>query len=44
MKMILINPASLNFKKIKKALSILYYYPSTWLAKQKLQHLDTTAV
>jgi radical SAM superfamily enzyme YgiQ (UPF0313 family) len=38
------KPATMTFNKIKKALSILYYYPSTWLAKQKLQHLDTTAV
>jgi radical SAM superfamily enzyme YgiQ (UPF0313 family) len=44
MKMIFIKPASISFKKIKKAFSLLYYYPSTWLAKQKLQHLDTTAV
>ena len=50
MKMILAKPASFNFKKIKKALSLLYYYPSAWFAKQKLftesrgQHFDTTAI
>jgi radical SAM superfamily enzyme YgiQ (UPF0313 family) len=38
------KPASVSFQKIKKALSLLYYYPSAWLAKQKLQHLDTTAL
>jgi radical SAM superfamily enzyme YgiQ (UPF0313 family) len=35
------KPASVTFRKIKKALSLCYYYPSAWLAKQKLQHLDT---
>jgi radical SAM superfamily enzyme YgiQ (UPF0313 family) len=41
MKKIFIRPASMNFKKIKKAFSILYYYPSAWFAKQKLNQLDT---
>jgi hypothetical protein len=44
MKTIFANPASFSFKKIKKALSILYYYPSAWFAKQKLQHFDTPAI
>jgi anaerobic magnesium-protoporphyrin IX monomethyl ester cyclase len=35
------KPASLTFRKIKKAMSLCYYYPSAWMAKQKLQHLDT---
>jgi anaerobic magnesium-protoporphyrin IX monomethyl ester cyclase len=35
------KPASLSFRKIKKALSLCYYYPSAWMAKQKLQDLDT---
>src|SRR5258705_4673035 len=41
MKKIFIRPASMNFKKIKKAFSILYYYPSAWFAKQKLNQFDT---
>jgi radical SAM superfamily enzyme YgiQ (UPF0313 family) len=43
-KMILTKPASFSFKKIKKALSVLYYYPSAWFAKQKLQHFDQAAL
>ncbi len=44
MKTIFVKPASISFNKIKKALSLLYYYPSTWFAKQKLQHLDTCGI
>jgi hypothetical protein len=36
------HPATITLRKIKKAFSLLYYYPSAWMAKQKLQHLDTT--
>jgi radical SAM superfamily enzyme YgiQ (UPF0313 family) len=34
------TPATLSLKKIKKGLSILYYYPATWVEKQRLQQLD----
>lgn len=37
------KPASLTFKKLKKGLSVLYYYPATWLEKQRLRHLDHTS-
>ena len=37
------KPASVTLKKLKKSLSVLYYYPATWLEKQRLQHLDPTA-
>jgi len=40
-KTIMVKPASISLKKFRKALSILYYYPSAWLAKHKLHHLDT---
>jgi anaerobic magnesium-protoporphyrin IX monomethyl ester cyclase len=55
MKAIFSKPASFSFKKIRKAISLLYYYPSAWFAKQKLftesrpydtvigQRLDTAA-
>jgi anaerobic magnesium-protoporphyrin IX monomethyl ester cyclase len=42
MKSILGKPASFSFHKLKKALSLFYYYPSSWVAKQKLKHLDTS--
>jgi anaerobic magnesium-protoporphyrin IX monomethyl ester cyclase len=35
------QPAAIRFSRIKKALSILYYSPAAWLAKQKLQQLET---
>jgi radical SAM superfamily enzyme YgiQ (UPF0313 family) len=38
------QPASLNIRKLKKALSLCYYYPSAWLARQKLQRFDTAAL
>ena len=44
MKTIFVKPASISFYKLKKMLSLVYYYPSAWLAKQKLQHLDTTGI
>ncbi len=43
-KTIFARPASFSFKKIRKALSLLYYYPSAWFAKQKLQHFDPAAL
>ena len=38
LKTLFVKPASISFYKIKKALSLLYYYPAAWFAKQKLQH------
>ncbi len=35
------QPLSIQFGKIKKALSIFYYSPGAWLAKLKLQQLET---
>ncbi len=37
------QPAALRFSKIKKAVSLLYYSPTAWIAKQKLQQLETPA-
>jgi anaerobic magnesium-protoporphyrin IX monomethyl ester cyclase len=39
---LLIKPASLSFYKIKKAISLIYYTPATWLARQKLIALEKT--
>lgn len=36
------KPASLSLKKLKKSISILYYYPAAWLEKQRLQQLDSS--
>src|SRR5258706_15075334 len=41
-KNLLLKPASLNFCKIKKAVSLVYYTPSAWLARQKLNALERT--
>jgi radical SAM superfamily enzyme YgiQ (UPF0313 family) len=41
-KNILLKPASLSFHKIKKAVSLIYYTPSAWLARQKLTALERT--
>jgi radical SAM superfamily enzyme YgiQ (UPF0313 family) len=41
-KNILLKPASLSFHKIKKAVSVIYYTPSAWLARQKLNALERT--
>jgi len=41
-KNILIKPASLNFYKLKKALSFLYYTPAVWFARHKLNELEKT--
>ena len=40
---LLLKPAGLSFAKIKKAISLLYYSPSAWIAKHKLQQLETAA-
>lgn len=37
------RPAALRFSRIKKAVSLLYYSPTAWIAKQKLQQLETPA-
>ncbi len=39
-KNLLLKPASLSFYKIKKAVSLIYYTPSAWLARQKLNALE----
>jgi hypothetical protein len=39
-----VKPASFSFGKLKKALSLIYYFPAAWLAKQKLRHLDNPTV
>ncbi|MES1226077.1 MAG: radical SAM protein, partial [Bacteroidota bacterium] len=39
---IFIKPASLSFYKIKKAISLFYYTPAAWLARQKLNELEKT--
>ncbi|MEO7984468.1 MAG: hypothetical protein ABI688_10340 [Bacteroidota bacterium] len=50
MKRIAGKPASVSFRMVKRALSLFYYYPSAWMAKQKLftesrgQHLDSAAL
>ena len=36
------RPASLSFHSLRKAISLAYYYPATWLEKKRLQKLDTT--
>ncbi len=37
------RPTSLRFTKMKKAVSLLYYSPTAWIAKQKLQQLEIPA-
>jgi radical SAM superfamily enzyme YgiQ (UPF0313 family) len=41
-KNLLLKPASLSFYKIKKAVSLIYYTPAEWLARQKLKQLEQT--
>lgn len=36
------HPATFRFSKIKKAVSLFYYSPSAWIARQKLQQMETT--
>ncbi len=33
-----------KFSRLKKALSLFYYTPSAWIARQKLQHLENPAL
>ena len=35
------QPDGFGFKQVKKALSYFYYLPTAWMAKQKLQQLET---
>ena len=35
------KPAAMGLSTIKKALSLLYYSPSAWIAKHKLERLET---
>ncbi len=37
---IMMKPASAGFRQMKKALSLLYYSPSAWLARQRLHQLE----
>jgi anaerobic magnesium-protoporphyrin IX monomethyl ester cyclase len=37
----LLAKPSVHFSKIKKAISLLYYSPLAWMAKQKLQQLES---
>ena len=37
---ILTQPARASFQKIKKALSLVYYVPASWLAGLRLKKLD----
>jgi radical SAM superfamily enzyme YgiQ (UPF0313 family) len=41
-KNLVLKPASLSFYKIKKAVSLIYYTPSAWFARQKLNTLERT--
>jgi cell fate (sporulation/competence/biofilm development) regulator YmcA (YheA/YmcA/DUF963 family) len=34
------NPAAVSFRKLKKAASVLYYLPASFIARQKLQLLE----
>jgi len=40
LKTLIKNPGTVNFKKLKKAVSILYYLPASFLAGQKLHMLE----
>ena len=41
-KNLLLKPASFNFYKIKKSISLIYYTPAAWLARQKLNKFEKT--
>ena len=41
-KNLIVKPASTKLSQVKKAISLLYYSPSTWMAKQKLQQLENS--
>ncbi len=43
-RLILTKPAATGFRRVKKAISLLYYTPATWLAKQKLKNLENPAI
>lgn len=42
-KHLLRKPAAIKFHKFKKAISLFYYSPAAWIAKQKLQQLEAPA-
>jgi radical SAM superfamily enzyme YgiQ (UPF0313 family) len=39
-KNLFLQPASLNFTRIKKAVSLLYYTPAAWLARERLTEME----
>jgi radical SAM superfamily enzyme YgiQ (UPF0313 family) len=43
LKNVITRPASVSVSKIKKAVSLLYYLPSAWMARQKLQQFESTS-
>jgi anaerobic magnesium-protoporphyrin IX monomethyl ester cyclase len=43
LKTMMLKPASIRFNQLKRALSYLYYSPAAWIARQKLQQLETPA-
>jgi anaerobic magnesium-protoporphyrin IX monomethyl ester cyclase len=42
-KNLLIKPATINFARVKKALSLVYYTPSAWLARLKLREMENSS-
>jgi anaerobic magnesium-protoporphyrin IX monomethyl ester cyclase len=40
-RLLFVKPSSLRFSNIKKAISLLYYSPAAWMARQKLQRLES---
>jgi hypothetical protein len=42
MRQIVSSPLKMNMKKIKKALSALYYLPASFIERIKLQKLEKT--
>ncbi len=42
-KNLFIKPASINFTRIKKAISLIYYTPAAWWARQKLLKIENSS-
>jgi anaerobic magnesium-protoporphyrin IX monomethyl ester cyclase len=42
MRNLVIKPASLSLGKLRKVISLLYYSPSAWIARQKLRALENS--
>ncbi len=40
-RLLFVKPSALRFSNIRKAISLLYYSPSAWIARQKLQRLES---